>query len=116
MISCDKLDFNDTDLIKDKIQHRSEGHLPSAKSKSRGKTTVTTSNAQVGEIVYLYGDRDKSRSREKYIVIEITGDYAWVQKLTNNQIRARKYRVKLSDIITVQVAPHHEPHPESDQC
>ena len=102
MISCDKLNLDDAELIKDKINHRSEGHLPSAKYKARGKTVEPFCDAQVGDIVYLYVDKSKSRGRDKYIVIEIDKDYAHVQKLTNNQIRARKYRVKLSELITVQ--------------
>ena len=66
MISCDKLNLDDAELIKDKINHRSEGHLPSAKYKARGKTVEPFCDAQVGDIVYLYVDKSKSRGRQIY--------------------------------------------------
>ena len=105
MISGNKLELDDTELIKDKINHRSESHLPSAKYKARGKTVEKIPNVQVGDIVYLYVDRTKSRSRDKYIIVEISDNYAQVQKLLDKQIRARKYRVKLTELITVQTYP-----------
>ena len=47
----------------------------------------------------------KSRSREKYLVTEVEGQHAWVQKMIGKCLRARKYRVKLVDVIIVPTKP-----------
>ena len=77
----------------------------SAKYKGRGKTSELKPVVSVGEIVYLYVDRSKSKTRDKYLVIKVEGDFAIVQKFVGNQLRARKYRVRKSDIITVSSEP-----------
>ena len=105
MITCDKLNLDDKELVKDKIKSRIESHLPSAKCKAQGKVTEKIPNVEVGEIVYLIVDRDKSRSRDKYIIVQLDEEYAQVQKFTGKQLRARKYRVRLSELITVKTQP-----------
>ena len=95
------LKLNDTELIKNKVKQRMKDHAPSAKYKARGHTQTPPITCKRGDIVYLIVDRDKSRSRDKYLVVDVNKDYATVQKFTGLQFRARKYRVKLTDIITV---------------
>ena len=51
--------------------------------------------------MYLYSDRDKSKARDKYLVVDEDDNYVTTQKFTGLQFRSRKYRVKPTDIITV---------------
>ena len=95
------LKLNDSDLIKDKVNSRLSQHTPSAKSKARGKTEIIKSDCKKGDIVYLYSDRDKSKARDKYLVVDEDENYVTTQKFTGLQFRSRKYRVKPTDIITV---------------
>ena len=104
MSSGTKLEVNDEKLIDSKIQQRNRGHEASSKYKARGKTSEVVPIVNVGDIVYLYVDRLKSQSRNKYLVVEIEPEHVQVQKLVNNQLRARKYRIRNSGIITVPSA------------
>ena len=101
MSTGDKLSLDDSSLIDDKVDHRMKHHTSSAKSKAKGSTEVFLASCKRGDLVYIYSDRDKCRSRDKYLVVGLDKDCAIVQKLTGSQFRARRYRVKLSNIITV---------------
>ena len=101
MTTGDSLQLNDTNIIQDKIQQRVNHHVASAKYKARGKTNVEKADCKKGDIVYLYVDREKTKSRDKYLVIHVNGDFAVVQKFTGDQLRARRYNVRLTDIISV---------------
>lgn len=101
MSTGDTLKLNDTDLINNKVGQRVKQHASSAKYKARGDTNIKTVAVKKGDIVYLYSDRNKSRSRDKYLVVGVGEDHAFVQKFTGNQLRSRQYRVKRTDLITV---------------
>ena len=116
MTSGKQLSLNDEALIRDKLAVRIKGHHPSAKYKSRGKEAVTYPNISLGEVVFLYSDRSKLKEREKYLVTSIEKDHVWVQKLTNNQLRAKSYHVKKSDIITVSSYPTTLPVPVEEKA
>lgn len=108
MSTGEALKLDDSELIKEKVSQRVQHHTPSSKYKARGNTNVKIATCKKGDIVYLFSDREKSKSRDKYLVVEVDENYAHVQKFTGNQFRARRYRVKLTDIITVsqgQITP-----------
>ena len=100
MSSGEQLNINDEELIKDKIIDRQSSHLSSSKYKARGKSQVVIPPVKQGDVVYLFGDRSKLTQREKYLVVQVEGDYAHVQKFAGQQLRTKKYRVKRSEIIT----------------
>ena len=105
MITGDQLKLDDHVMITNKIDQRRSQHAASAKYKARGKVTEKLPVVNIGDIVYLYIDRSKSRSRDKYLVTEVEGQYAWVQKMVGKSLRSRKYRVNLVDIINVPTKP-----------
>ena len=105
MTSGTQLKLDDDSLIKSKIETRISHHESSSKYKGRGKTSEKLPDVKVGDIVYLYIDRNKSKSRDKYLVVNINAEYAYVQKFVGKQLRAREYKVRISDIITVQSDP-----------
>lgn len=46
-------------------------HHPSAKSKAPGSTKTSTPAVHVGDLVYIRGDKDKLKARDKYLVISV---------------------------------------------
>ena len=101
MLTGDALKLDDCELINSKVSQRVKQHMPSAKYQARGKTNIKTSICNKGDIVFLYSDRSKSKSRDKYLVVDVNDDHVFVQKFTTDQFRSRRYRVKLTDLITV---------------
>ena len=102
MVSGDKIVINDKSLIQNKYESRTKQHLPSAKYKSRGHGARNPAKLKVGDIIYLFQDRDKWKGRDRYMIMNILEDeMCYVQKLTDKQFRGKKYKVKFSDIIKV---------------
>ena len=55
----------------------------------------------VGDLVYLYSDRNKTRARDHYLVVEVTGSFCNIRKFVSSQLRSTSYRVKTSDCYRV---------------
>ncbi|KAJ8378346.1 hypothetical protein AAFF_G00243660 [Aldrovandia affinis] len=55
-----------------------------------------------GDLVYLYGDRNKSKARDRYLVSGIDGAWCSIQKFTGSQLHRTSYRVRLSDCYKVE--------------
>ena len=107
MSSGMQLSMDDSKLIEDKYRMRLAGHAPSAKSKAHGREKEAYPELVVGDIIFLYSDRDKTRGRDKYMVMQRPSEtHVMIQKLVNKQFRGRSYSVKLSDVIVV---PKKEP-------
>ena len=117
MSTGDTVIIDNKELISSKQRERIKGHLPSAKYKARGKTSEKCSEVNKGDVVYLYQDRDKTKARDKYLVVRIDDDKVTLQKFLNNQLRAKRYHAKLSDIIIVQPSQQNRQltYPEIDE-
>ena len=83
-MSGSQLAMSDKTIIDQQQQARHANHPASAKSKSRCNTHQSP-NLHVGALVYLKGDRDKCRAREKYMVVHIDDDMCMVRKFTQSQ-------------------------------
>ena len=81
-MSGSQLAMSDKTIINQQARHAN--HPASAKSKSRCHTHHSP-KLHVGALVYLKGDRDKCRAREKYMVVQIDNDMCMVRKLTQSQ-------------------------------
>ena len=90
----EQLPLTDYDLIRQQHSLRNANHAPSQLSKSPSHTVSKALNIDVGDIVYLYCDRNKSRSRCRYLVVSVDGVWLNVSKFIGNQLRATSYRVK----------------------
>ena len=96
-------------------------HLPSAKSKARGRSTPSTAAISVGDLVFLKGDKDKLKARDKYLVIAIDENLTCqLWKFTTSQFRSKVYTVPTSECYRVcptvlvesplgPIRGHHEP-------
>ena len=80
---------------------RSQNHPASEKSKHKGKKSAAPYNIDVGDIVYLYSDRDKSRARSRYLVVSVDGEWCFVKKFSGNQLRSSSYKVKREECYLV---------------
>ena len=58
--------------------------------------------------MYVKSDRDKSRTRDRYIIVSIDGEWCFIKKFSGSQLRATSYKVKLAECYTV---PHTLPPP-----
>ena len=45
----------------------------------------------------MKSDRDKSRARDRYLIVRIDGEWCFIKKFTGSQLRATSYKVKLAE-------------------
>ena len=63
--------------------------------------TANSYNVDVGDLVYLYSDRDKSRARSRYLVVSIDGEWCFIKKFSGNQLHSSSYKVKREECYLV---------------
>ena len=52
---------------------------------------------EVGDLVYIHLDRNKSRARDRYLVISVEGAFCNVRKFIGSQLRSTSHRIKKSE-------------------
>ena len=67
----------------------------------------------VGDLVYLATDRDKTQARSRYLVISVEDPRCYVKKFSGNQLRALSYKVKISECLLVPDQSASKPPPHS---
>ena len=102
-VTGQQLPLNDQELIAEQHSIREQNHLPSAKSKACGKQPPPERNIHVGNLVYLCSDKNKNKSRDKYLVTRVHGNSCMIRKFTKNQLRLKEYEVPLSECYPIQV-------------
>ena len=80
---------------------RKLNHTSSEKSKHKSGKTANSYNVDVGDLVYLYSDRDKSRARSRYLVVSIDGEWCFIKNVRGNQLRSSAYKVKREECYLV---------------
>jgi hypothetical protein len=100
-ITGEQLPLDDQQIIHHQQLSRSMSHGPSAKSKAHGRCPRPLHSIQVGDLVYIVGDRDKTKARDRYLVVERTQDLCKVRKFTQSQYRAKVYDVPVCDCYPV---------------
>ena len=58
----------------------------------------------VGDLVYLFSDKDKSRAYSRYLIVTVDGEWCYIKKITGNQLRANSFKVKLKECYKVPLA------------
>ena len=93
-----KLKLEDEDLSNHQFESRQKVHDSSARAKStfRGAKLINPI-VKRGDLVMIKSDKSKHEARKMYVVIDIDEERraAVVQKIVNDQIRNKKYRVKV---------------------
>ena len=120
-LTGEQLPIVDRQLILSQNFFRKLNHLPSAKSKARGRSTPSTAAISVGDLVFLKGDEDKLKARDKFLVIAINENLTCqLQTFTTSQFRSKVYTVPTSECYRVcptvlvesplgPIRGHHEP-------
>ena len=90
---------------------RAQNHPSSEKSKHKSKKSATSYNIDVGDLVYLYSDKDKSRARSRYLVVSIDGEWCFIKKFSGNPLRSSSYKVKREECYLVPNDYFPSPHP-----
>ncbi len=88
----------DRQFILQQNLNRHYSHASSAKAKAHRSTqTLPTSTLQVGDLVFLKGD--KTMIRDKYLITSISDDSDWCQlrKFTRSQFRSKTYDIHLCE-------------------
>ena len=97
----EQLPLNDYDLINQQHEQRTINHPYSEKSKAPKGVVNPSPSLRVGDLVYLYRDRDKNKARDRYIIVSVDGVWCYIRKFTGSQLRASSYKVKLCECYKV---------------
>ncbi|MES9971553.1 MAG: hypothetical protein ABW092_16090, partial [Candidatus Thiodiazotropha sp.] len=97
----EQLPILDRDIIVAQHKKRSENHSASSMSKHKSGKSVSTPSLNVGDLVYLYTDKDKSRARNRYLVVSVDGEWCHIKKFVGNQLRSTSYKAKVKECYKV---------------
>ncbi len=109
----DQLPVSDREIIVKQHLQRKTNHPHSQKSKNRTRTWIVPPTVNVGDLVYLATDRDKTQARSRYLVISVEDPWCYVKKFSGNQLRALSYKVKISECLLVPDQSASKPPPHS---
>ena len=114
-----QIEFSDRSVINAKHNRAVKNNVYSADSKAHGKPPRPAQNINIGDLVYLYSERDKHLGRSRYLVISVEGEWCSVRKFANTTISSSAYRVKLNEVYkvpttTLEVLPKRQPLVEDD--
>ena len=100
-----QIPITDRKLVQDQHDSRLENHPHSEKSKAPQRLPIHTPVA-VGDLIYINTDRNKSRARDRYLVVSVDGGWCNVRKFVGTQLRSNSYRIKLSECYKVPEDPN----------
>ena len=114
--TCEQLPINDRDLIMKQNEARNINHPYSEQSKGPTNPVGKQPNLHVGDLVYLYSDRNKTSGRNRYTVSSVEGSWCNIRKFSGSQLRQLSYRVRQSDCYPIPAPPVHfeQPRETSD--
>ncbi len=107
-VTGQQLPIDDTQIISQLHASRELNHPFSSKAKAHNKTSGPVCSLEVGHLVYLKADRDKTRVRDKYIVTSVSGEQCQVRKFTKTQFRSKCYDLRIQDcypVMPTTIAP-----------
>ena len=96
-----QIPLQDQDIILRQNEERMANHPHSEKSKAPVAKTRPADRITVGDLVYLYSNRNKTRACDRYLVVEIDSAFCNVRKFVGSQLRSTSYRVKTSECYRV---------------
>ena len=104
-ITLQPLDVNDVDISHKQQELRNKNHLPSALSKSKGRSSPPETVFDIGALVHIKHEGDKFKAREQYIIIAKQGDTATLQKLDGSKFMSKKYIVPFEHLLLISKPP-----------
>ena len=64
-VNHEQIPISDRDIILEQHKSRTQNHIPSALSMNKSGKCTSTHSLNVGDLIYLYSDKDKSRARSR---------------------------------------------------
>ena len=104
--SNEQIPINDLQHILAKQKSRQANHPFSEAAKGGSQPQAPVPPLQVGDLVYVKSDRDKSRTRDGYLIVSIDGKWCFIKKFSGSQLRATSNKVKLSECYAVPHTHH----------
>ena len=96
-----QIPMEDSCFIASQNQQRLTNHPYSEYSKAPFAQRPSSPSIQVGDLVYLHSDRNKSRARDRYLVVALEPPFCNIKKLVGRQLRNSTYRVKITECFKV---------------
>lgn len=106
--SNEQIPINDLQHIVAKHQGRQDNPPFSEAARGGSRPQAPIPPLQVGDLVYVKSDRDKSRTCDRFIIVSIDSEWCFIKKFSGSQLRATSYKVKLAECYAV---PHTLPPP-----
>ena len=97
----EQIPITDHKVIMEQHGQRIKNHPYSEKSKAPLGKVISTP-VEVGDLVYVYTDRNKSRGRDRYLVVSTEGEWCNIRKFVGHQLRSSSYRIKRSECYKVR--------------
>ena len=96
-ITGEQLPIHDCQILLKQQFDSTYNHGASAKSKCHGRPAAKDLGIQVGDLVYIAGDHDKTKARYKYIVVSTSDTKCQVRKFVKDQLHSKTYDLRISD-------------------
>ena len=96
-----QIPLHDQGIIVQQNEQCIANHTHSEKAKAPISRRCPTNHIIVGDLVYLFSDRNKTRARNRYLVVEVTGTFCNIRKFAGSQLRSTSYSLKTSDCYRV---------------
>ena len=91
----EQLPLSDSQFILAKHDLRSSNYSFSEKSKNPRRLIPNSPSLRVGDLVHLVSDKDKSRARDRYIIVSTDPPWCFVKKFSGSQLRASSYKSQI---------------------
>ena len=96
-----QLDLDDKSLANLQEKTRITNQISSAKNKSGGGHVAEPAKIVPGSLVYIKGDGDKTRGRDRYFVVRVSDNDCVLKKLVKSQIMQKEHHLKLTEVMLV---------------
>lgn len=112
-----QIPVNDRSIITAKHERAVYNHRYSEKAKAGHRAAHPEADVRVGDLVYVYSDRDKNIPRSRYLVTNVEGSWCHIKKFVGNTLRANSYKVKLHEVFKVpcEMSPSAPTHVDDDE-
>ena len=92
-----QIPLQDQVIILRQHEQRLANHPHNEKSKAPAAKRRLAGDISVGDLVYLYSDRNKTRARDRYLVVAVSGSFCNIRKFVGYELHSTSYRVKTSE-------------------
>ena len=104
--TAEELNTSDRDVISAQLLSRKENHSSSLKSQlPRSAKPSPTVIPPIGSIVFLKNELSKHKARYTYSVTSIDGDWLFIQRLKDERLFGKPYKVHVSECFSTNTCP-----------